>query len=105
MTPEIIDILQYGGGAGFSFLLIKVILEFLTSWRATTVNCVSNEQWTTFLEKFSEHHQEDKRLLDVVKTLEVSIQSQTQTNATMVATLKAQQDVLNQIAMDLRARN
>ena len=104
MTPEALEMLQYGGAAGFAYLLIKAVLEFLTNWRATNSDCVDNEQWAAFIEKFTESSNETKRLLEIIKTLESSIQSQTQTNATMVATLKAQQDVLNQIAMDLRVK-
>lgn len=63
-NPEMIEL---GVGGGLCYLLLKLILEFLTEWRKVSSKCVEQKQ-------FEEYQNENRRLFS---TMEEAIRAQT----------------------------
>ena len=70
------NMVELGVGGGLAYLLIKLVLDFLSEWRRSRSDCVQQDQWNKFLLKFEDHHTEDKQLLRVIESLESAINRQ-----------------------------
>lgn len=68
---------QVGVAGVLTYLLLKLVLDFLGQWRASKNDCVKQLQFEEFLKKFEEHHQDDKQLFRVFERLESAIERQT----------------------------
>ena len=102
--------MQYGVGGGLCYLLLKLILDFLNTYRLQQQapkthdsRFVTREEWDKFLLLFNEHHREDKELLKTISSLDRAIRDQTTTFIKITAVIEAQQNMLNQIALDIRS--
>ena len=96
------NIVEVGVSGGLAYLLTKLILDFLGAWRQSRNDCVRGEQFDKFLNKFDEHHLEDRQILRIMDGLETAIRSHTKAMDRLSATIDAQRDTLNQIQREVR---